>query len=719
MKKGSTLAKLKITIDYETKSKAKIRTVGAHRYSTHPSTEAFCFAIKVGLHEPRIWFPEWVHKLLRQGEILGELPTAYRTILPVIESKELFELLLRADEIEAHNAEFETVIWRNVCIPKYGWPQLDTRKLRCSLAKCSYHSLPRGLGEACAALGLPHQKDEVGHRLMLKMCKPRTPTKTNPSEWHQDAADIVRLSEYCLQDVRAEHGLSEALADLPPVELRYWQLDQRINSRGIYADVPIAERMVDAIALMHQDVDAKVSNLSGGKVRTAKQVSKALAWMQSCGVKIKSLKADSVSEYLKKPGLPPAVREFLELRQEAAKASTAKYKSIIACAGEDQRIRGTLLYHGASTGRWTGRLIQPQNFPRGMFTDIEECLDLFDLGGLDLVETYYGPPLAAAATCLRGILRAAPGNDFLCADYASIEARVLAFLAGEEHVLAAFRAGKDLYKVAAMSIFGVEYEAVTKKQRQVGKVAVLALGYQGGIGAFASMAGNYAVDLESLPAFVFGSGTDEDLERSRKIAKAYLSRNSGAMSEDAATACDLIKRLWRAAHPKITTFWRGLEGAAHQAVENPGQVTAFRGIYFRSDPDDFLRLRLPSGRKLHFRGPAIKEKTASWGGEKEVVVAMGVNSTSKKWVELPYYGGLWTENVVQAFSRDLMAAGMLRLENAGYPMILSIHDELLAEVKKGQGDLEEFCRLMSQCPTWAEGCPVEAEGWRGERYRKG
>ena len=697
---------MRLTIDFETRSACDIKKAGAWRYSEDPSTEVICCAVKADDDLTAIWFPKWSWDLLPEDHDL-----------PILADHELFTLLRTAETIEAHNAEFEVSEWQNVCVPKYGWPEVPYDKIRCSLAKCSYHALPRGLGDACKALGLGVQKDDEGKKLMLKMCKPRKPTKTDPSVWNQRPEQLVRLAQYCMVDVEAEHGLSQALPDLPPLELRVWQLDQRINRRGIYADLPMAAKMLAEVGVLERAAEVQAAGLTGGAVRTVKQVSAGLRWLAGFGVHMESLDRSSVAEALSRKNLPEPAREFLQLRKEMGKSSTAKYASILACAGADSRIRGTLMYHGASTGRWSGRTIQPQNFPRGAFSDLDACLEATMAGGLEFAQVLWGDPMTAASTCLRGILRAAPGKELVCADFSSIEARVTAWVAGEEHVLEAFRSGQDLYKVAAAGIFGCDYADVSKTQRQVGKCAVLALGYQGGIGAFVAMAKNYGIDLESLPDVVFPSAMPDDIEASRGIAKAYLAEHKGAMSEDAATACDLIKRLWRAAHPNITRLWKALENAALAAVRSPGEVVVYRDVAFRTQ-GRFLQMRLPSGRKLHYHAPAVLTVTTRWGEDKEMVTAESVNSMTKKWERRPYYGGILTENLVQAISRDLMALAMLRVEAAGYPVVLSVHDELVSEVPEGFGTLEEYERLMSMTPAWAAGLPVSAEGWRGVRYRK-
>ena len=336
----------------------------------------------------------------------------------------------------------------------------------------------------------------------------------------------------------------------------------------------------------------------------------------------------------------------------------------------DERLRGMFMYHGAGTGRWTGRIVQLQNLPRGTFPDVDWAIELFRNHDLDMLSMFYGDVTPAAATCLRGMLIPAEGHDFVCADYSSIEGRVLAWLAGEESALDVYRSGRDPYKVAAAAIYHTSYDEVTKAQRQRGKVAELACGYQGSVNAFNAMAVNYGVNLPE----------DEVRE---------------------------IVGKWRDSRPVTVRFWYSLEKACTRAVEEPGSVWTCGKIRFKVS-DGFLKMRLPSGRVLWYASPRIALKEMSWGEQKAVVAFDGVDSKTRKWGQQYLYGGLLAENATQATARDLLVNGMFAVEAAGYPIVLHVHDELVAEVEK----------LMCRLPDWGKDIPVKAEGWRGKRYKK-
>lgn len=376
----------------------------------------------------------------------------------------------------------------------------------------------------------------------------------------------------------------------------------------------------------------------------------------------------------------------------------------------------------------SGKGPQFQNLPRGHFKDIDACIEVTVEHGFDFVEPLWGDLLGAASTSLRGMLIASPGHEFISADFSSIEARVGAWLAGERVVLDAFTKKLDLYKVAASQIFNIPYEEVTKSQRQTGKTSELALQYQGGIGAYSAMARNYGIDLETLPEFVIPLAAEEVLENAHKNAGTYLKRNKGVMSHEAAVACDIIKQLWRQKRPNITAMWKGLESASLLAVKNPGHAYKYRCITYKSD-EQFLRCKLPSGRYLHYYKPTVQVKETPWGEAKEVVAFYAVDSVTRNFVMSHIYGGHNFENVDQAVSRDFMAEAMIRCENAGYPIVLSVHDELLSDTPIGHGTVEEFEALMCELPKWGKGyfsngvwwdvpCPITAEGWRSRRYRK-
>lgn len=715
---------MRLTIDFETRSEADIKQVGSWRYAEHPSTEILCCAVKVDARPVAIWFPYWVYQQIAavQNPFEGHFLSDFQ----------LAQLIEAADEIEAHNCgHFEAPIWEYCASPKYGWPEIPRHKFRDSMAQCCMQGIPRSLDKACRFLNLPVQKDTEGYKLMLRMCKPRKPTKSNPAQWVEDAESIIRLAQYCRQDVEAEYALSNALAPLPPGEQEAWALDHRINHRGLRVDVPTARRMVGHIEAHEAKLLAEAKALTGGISPT--QVAASVRWCASNGVKLASFDREAVTAARK--NTPPAnVDRFLAIRQSLGKSSTAKYKAMIDRANADGRIRGTMLYHGAATGRVAGHNgLQPQNLPRGAFGDTVACIAHINANGFDDdLDFLWGDPMHAASTCIRGMIMAAPGHSLFVSDFASIEARVLAWLAAEVDTLAAFRAGKDLYKVAATSIFGVHYDAITKGQRQVGKACVLGLGYGGGIGAFATMAAVYGIDLETLPAIVLPGAAENVVSRANLNAKNFAKTNPDAMSHDAAMACDVIKQLWRQANPNIVGFWRGLEDAVKSAIEDSGQAYQYGPIKTKIT-DNFLRVRLPSGRCLYYYSPSIRQRKSKIlverdGQEIEIeiiratpfYVAGDANwvPAAGRWSETATYGGKLAENVTQAVARDLMIEATKRLEGAGYPIVLTVHDEIVAEVPDGFGSLDNFSRIMAEIPEWARGCPVDAEGFACQRYRK-
>lgn len=657
---------MKLTFDFETRSACNIKKHGAWVYAEHPTTRVLCLAYKWERQPPAIWTPG----------------------MPLVP---LFDAIGRADIIEAHNASFEYAIWTNVCEKRYGWPALPVEKLRCSAAKASMHALPRSLEDACQALGLHVQKDMEGHRLMMRMCRPRKPRKGEPEinsddpyglYWHEDPADLARLYLYCKNDTIAEETLSDALRDLPPKELQIWQLDQIINARGIQADLDAVESMLDMVAEHEARLLAQLSKLTFGRVRTAKQVEQLRGYLRGLGVDLPDLAAATVKEAVQRKGLSDEARELLGIRRSLGRSSSAKYQAILDRASGDGRVRGALLYHGAGTGRWSGAGIQPQNFPSRIKTsaDPEEMLNAILVGGLDLHNALYDDdPMATAGAVTRSVLTAREGHDLIAADYSAIEGRGLAWLAGEETELEVYRSDQDVYIAAAAMILHKPYAAVTKTERQSpGKVATLACGYGGSVGAVRNFGG------EGM--------TDEQIK-------------------------EQIVYPWRAAHPMTVVFWRELEDACMSAVANPGMVFSARAILFRVQTP-FLLCRLPSGRLLYYYDPDIRPVETSWGEIRDSVTYMTVDSLTKKWIRTNTYGGKLAENVTQALCRDLMAEAMLRVEREGYPIVLTVHDELVCEVPENFGSVQELTELMCILPPWAPGFPVKATGFRSKRYKK-
>ena len=717
-----------LTVDFETRSKCDLKKAGAWRYAEDRSTVPLCMAFKEREKKADIYIPPVFKDIPR--------PENARNVVYGDTIIETLERYIREGYIfEAHNAEFERAIWSRVMVQRYGWPEVPLRQWRCSAALAASRSLPRALNEVCKALALPVNKDMDGHMIMLRLSKPKKPSKKDPGIWDNDPAKLKKLFEYCVQDVNSEEGVSEALGSLDAYEQEVWFMDQKINERGIPVDVIAINSIIDMMAVAEHEMIEEIKDVTKGEVTTPRGVTKMIDWMDTQGVKAGNLQKATVESLLEKD-IPDNVRSALEIRQSLSKSSTAKYKRMLDMVCDDERIRGGFMYHGAGTGRWSGKGIQAHNFPRGTYPDPDNCIKMIDSFDYDLVEACYEPLTTVASKLLRPMICAPPGKDLVCADYSSIEMVVLAWLAVATPRLQAIRSGTDLYKVAASSTYGVPYEEVTKDQRQTGKVEELALGYQGSWRAFYSMAKAYGVKPPSglvLAMYPTKKGaSDKEYKMQVKQYKADWYHNGKLLSKEEALykkwASPIVSG-WRDDNPEIRQFWYDMDYMVIDAVAT-GKRKKLRNIK-AGVADGFLFIRLPSGRKLAYYDPQIRSVKMPWtktvviNGEeieepvyKDAVTYMSVESFSNKWVRKVLYGGLLVENVVQATARDLLVHGMFMAEENGYPIIMHVHDEIVAEITKGYGSLENFEKLMSSVPNWAIGCPVSADGWLGRRYRK-
>ena len=368
------------------------------------------------------------------------------------------------------------------------------------------------------------------------------------------------------------------------------------------------------------------------------------------------------------------VKEAIKMRLTLAKSAPKKYTKILKVLGDAERINGALMYHGAATGRWASRIVNVQNLPRPTIKHADAAVELFRERDLDLLELY-GPPMEVLSSGIRSIIKATPGYRLLVADFSQIEARVLPWLAGQEDVIEVFKTGQDLYKHAASQVFGVAIDDVDDEQRFVGKVAMLALGFQGGARAFSLMAKNYGVDIDEEKA-------------------------------------ETIKRAWRRKNDRIVSYWNRCEDAAKMAIESPGKIFRVGQCDFYVD-GQWLLIRLPSGRELAYFKPRLAP-----GKYGDKIQYMGMNSQTRAYCILDGYGGRTVENITQAVARDCMAEAMLRLDAAGYPIVLTVHDEVIAEVPTSFGSIDEFVSIMCESPPWADGLPIEADGFETVRYRK-
>lgn len=966
-------------LDYESRSTVDLPKTGVYVYAADPTTDIWCAAFAADDGEPKLWTPD--------QKMPAELEDG---------------LLDERVEIHAHNAQFEWSLASLLVRPRYGWPRLPIERMRCTMAQAYAMSLPGALDNAGAALGLSIQKDPAGHRLMMQMARPRK-IEDGKITWWDDADRRRRLYDYCLQDVRAEQALGKRLRPLSAKEQKVWELDQRINARGIQVDAPLCRKALQVVYATTAELDEEMRQATKRGVSSCMAVQQLLNWMKKQGVECESVNKESVVDLLAEVELPEDVRKALTLRQEAAKTSTAKIDTLLEGMSHDGRARGLLQYHAASTGRWGGRRFQPQNLPRPKIekADIAQALKLIDKGDRETIAMVYGAPLSVVADCIRSLIAAGDGRDLLAADFSNIEGRVIAWWAGEQWKLDAFRqfdagTGPDLYKVAGAGVFGVAPDAVQDWQRQIGKVCFtgdtlvvssrgliqirdvtvedklwdgenwathrgvicnglketqtvagisatpdhpvlcgsqwkpwssladtsentlsrslatgaeswsslatsfdpaaacsafssnatverpstasktaisnvssrpnarrarvpenadksgigstlkpcpttsidagcsidwhrlsadattrarssspvtvaealrfttnggpiarhscdtskpspdgttprstwtesktigatnpetsgssregktlstdaksgkwksrslvydvlscgpnnrftilsekgplvvhnceLALGYQGGVGAFAAMAATYGLKIESQYDIILNAAAPHLVDR----AAETFAKAKRRPAKETYMPSEVVKLAWREQHPAIVRLWYRCEEAVVSAVEQPGKVFAVNGVRWRVN-GSFLWCALPSGRLLCYPYPKIGLKETPWGEMKPVVQYKGVDSRTRKWGDQHTYAGKLAENVTQAIARDFMVDAMLRVEQAGYPIVMTVHDEILCEPRTDFGSLDEFCDLMKVVPSWGAGCPISVAGWRGERYRK-
>lgn len=650
---------MKLSIDFEARSACSLKDHGAWVYAEHPSTQIMCLAVKAGSEPTRIWPNPAIYK--------SSLP-----LLPLVSLPEIFELMDRADEIEAHNSMFEQAIFQHVANRRMGWPMLPLDKLRCTMSVAAYRGLPLDLDRACAAVGVKGKWEE-GAKVMKKLSKPRKIHPDGSITWWDDPDLLHVLLRYCIQDVDAEYGLSCAIGKLTEQELRIWQLDQRINARGIYADRATCSSI---IRMLEQDAESQLKRFNAITGLTSpKQVDRFGAWIRNQGVLHLSLSKADVANTLEFPDLPDPVRQALEIRQQLGLSSVSKFQAILDRVSADGRLRGMFQYHGAGTGRWAGRGVQLQNLPRRKYHQVDiEAAQAEDIDWFYMTENSLP---ASMSKLVRGMFTATPGNELVVADFSSIEARVTGWVAQEPVILNAFRNNLDLYKVAASKIFGIPYDQIDYNQRQVGKVAVLALGFGGGNDAFQGTAANYGVNLP----------------------------------EEQVTG---IVAAWREGHPAVRKAWYEGEAAATAAIE--------RGRSFSVGPikyavkSRYLLCKLPSGRCIHYPYAKMENRSTKWGTSKRGITYMKMDKG--QWARRHVWYGTLFENVVQGIARDYLAEAMLRVEAAGLPLVLHVHDEGASDVPKKTIDIREYEAIMARPPEWAQDCPMAAKGWIGERYRK-
>lgn len=618
--------------------------------------------------------------------------------------------------IVAHNSNFDRTVLRRY-LPQVG----DPARWRDTMI-CAYSlSLPGSLADLCELCRLPvdKAKDADGKRLIRLFCRPQPDGSVLSGADRPD--DWARFVNYCRLDVEAMRSVYYKLPrQLLPSDVVWseWQIDQRINDRGMQIDLELVRAASAAAAAAKEAADQTVARLTEGRAQSIGELDKLLEFcLHECGYSLPDMQRATLEARLADPALPPVVRDLLSARLSAGKASVKKYDALLACTNTDGRLRGCLQFMGAvRTGRWTGRLFQPQNLPRGTMSpeEVEEGIAALKSG---LASVLYTDVTALVSNCLRAAICARPGHKLVVADLSNIEGRVLAWLAGEDWKLDAFRAydagkGPDLYKVAYGRAFGIAPEDVTKKQRQIGKVMELAMGYQGGVGAFSTFARGYGVDLSEMARHVRESCAPADwLSASQAFARLGGSSDLGA---DEWAACEVIKRLWRRAHPAITGFWADVDSAVKQVLAGLTPYASAGRVSFRKC-GTYLVATLPSGRPVCY--PAARLPGEASGGC--AFEYYGQIQATRRWSYIRTYAGKIVENLTQACARDVLASSLPAAEAAGYKTVLSVHDELITEVPDDpRFSAAGLAAIMSSVPSWADGLPLSAAGFAAYRYKK-
>ena len=654
-----------LAIDIETFSSVDIKTAGMYKYVESPDFEILLIAYSVN------GGPVEVIDLTKYDDPdIGDIEDYKIQVHPLI------ELLQDPKTLKtAYNAQFE-----RTCLSKYFGIKLSVAQWSCTMAKASMLGLPLGLDNVAKALRLDEQKLS-GKPLIKYFCAPCKPSKVNGERTrnlaHHDPEKWQAFKEYCAQDVVTEQAIAKKISwfPVPETERRVWYLDQEINDRGILINPALVKNAIKLDVEFAGRLSREAAQLTG--LENPNSVSQLKAWMlEETGEKVDKLNKDTVPQLLKDTECE-TVKRVLELRQQMSKTSVKKYLAMHRAVCTDSRVRGLLQYYGAGrTGRWAGRLVQVQNLVKNNLPDLDLARELVLDGNGDLIELAFGSIPDTLSQLIRTAFVAAPGHRFIVADLSAIEARVIAWLAGEKWRMDVFNTHGKIYEASGAQMFKVPIEKVTKGSvlRDKAKIAELALGFQGGVGA-----------LVKMGAEKMGLKTDELQE--------------------------LVNR-WRAANKKIVDYWHRAADAAIECTQSGEPQTLSCGVKMFTRNGVFF-IQLPSGRCLSYLRPEIKE-----GKYGPVLTYEGLDQDTKKWKRIETYGGKLVENMVQGTARDVLADCMLRLSDEGYKIVIHVHDEAVMEMKEGTGSREQVDRIMGEPISWAPGLPLQADSYETKYYKK-
>lgn len=650
-----------ISFDFETRSAAPLKDCGAWVYSEHSSTDVICYSFAIDDGEPITVIGAELHPVLSGALADGHV-------------------------FRAWNLFFEWAIWHNVCVPRYGWPALDIDRVMDTMALACVRNLPQGLEDCAMVLGQAHQKDKRGKQLIQLLSIPVGPKDPYyaEGEFRNDPALIQEMAEYCAQDVRVEREIAEHLGDpITDHERKVFRFTLEMNLRGLPLCLSDVAAIAEVVHVEQHRINQKLVEITGGLVEKVSQRNALLAFCEAEGHPLPDLVDETLQQALEDIPCTSRAHAALRMRDDANKSSVAKLRRFQAIVGRDGTAKGLSVYHGCSTGRYASRGgLNAQNLPRPYY-DEQPCIDALTTGDHDYCFGLYGDDIMrAAVSSIRGMIRAPAGMRFLDADFSSIENRVGVWLPDQKDKIEMFRQGLDEYKVfASGSLYNIPYGDVTKDQRQMSKSAVLGCLFGQGWRGLIKYARGYGVEL-----------TDE---RSQEVVEKY-----------------------REDYYAVRAMWYECEEKATLAVANPGAIYRVGGRLRIGVQQGFLVLRLPSGRRIHWYLPELRMLPTPWGTDKQGIVVLAKSRVGNKWVRQHLRGASIFQSAVQGTARDLMVDAAMRVDAAGYPVVLTVHDEILSLVGKNDGDENEFRSIMEIAPAWADGLPIKAESWTGERFRK-
>lgn len=652
----------RIHVDVETFSRVNIKTQGAARYAEDESTKLLVMKYSFNDDPIQTYLPEL--------NFLGDYSDF---------PKEILYRIKHGYKLTAFNLFFEWSIFFKVLGIK-----LDLNDCYCTQAAAAYNALPLDLDTCGFALGLGEKdrKDKAaGTRLINLMCVPdKEGNEYNKPDYdHQ----LGKLSDYCHQDVVAERAIFKRVRLMSTEEYRIWQIDQRMNQRGIKVDRAATEASIQLRNKLVSAENRKVKILTDGELAGTSKTAKVKSYCtEQLGYKLKSYDAPYLEKVLKDSKAPELVKSIIKSRLKTGKTSLTKYNALLKCICSDDHLRGLLQYHAAAPGRWGGRLFQPQNLPRPTFDETYIFIDNLINNAHEMNELLFGDLFTGLQTCIRSMLIPEPGQIFFVSDYSAIEARVLAWLAGEESKLDVFRTHGRIYEHTASLIYKKALEDVTYDERFVGKTGELSLGFGGGAKAYIKMAAKYGIE---------------------GLTKKYAEK---------------IKEDWRRVNPKIVSLWKESENKAKAAIRHPGKKFTVREKFTYLMHKGHLYCQLPSGRVITYRDASLERCMMPWGEMGIQIRYYGRDTYTHKWTKLKSYGGHLAHNATQGTARDLMANALINIDaSADFTPVLTVHDEIISGGDPSI-DIEEYDALMLDLPDWAKDIPVTCQGDKMQRYGK-